>query len=219
MIYRKLFLFLPLLLILLLCQYPQSQALESGYSQYGNFVVDYSHLNGDEAKKEADAYFIKAFDSPTQAEQERFYRLAMHSYFVLSKVYPDDYYAYVQIARIHDERGEEKLAKKNYFHAFNLDKNNPYTNFYFAEYHVKRAMYHKALKYYLIAYNNGYKDNYITNVKLANLYEKLGDLKKSKEFYEKSYNINSNEGDIKEKIQSLESLNYENSDYYHSIRE
>ena len=80
-------------------------------------------------------------------------------------------------------------------------------------------MYNKALKYYLIAYNNGYRDNYVTNLKLAELYEKLGDLKKSKELYEKLNGINPADSAIQEKIQNLNELDYENSEYYHFIRE
>lgn len=218
-IYRKIFLILPLLLIIQLCQYPPSFASDSGYSRYSNRVFDTDALNGAELRKEADEYFVKAFDSPTEDEQIKNYQLAMQKYFLLSKAEPYNYYPYVQMARIHDERGEEKLAKKNYFHALNLDKNNPYTNFYFGEYHVKRNRYERGLKYYLIAYNNGYKDNYVTNLKLAHLYEKLGDLKKSEELYVKLNELNPGDSEIQEKIQSFEMLDYEQSGYYHSIRE
>ena len=71
----------------------------------------------------------------------------------------------------------------------------------------------------MTAYNNGYKDNYVTNLKLAWLYEKLGDLKKSKEFYEKSYKLNPDAAELRDKIHSLRSLNYDKTEYYHSIRE
>ena len=71
----------------------------------------------------------------------------------------------------------------------------------------------------MTAYNNGYKDNYITNVKLARLYEKLGDLKKAKEFYENSCKLNPKAKDLQDKINSIQSLHYEQTEYYHSIRE
>ena len=138
---------------------------------------------------------------------------------MLSKVYPADYYAYVQMARINDEKGNDILAKNYYNKAFNLDKRNPYTNFYFAEYNIKRGRFHKALKYYLTAYNNGYKNNYVTNLKLAELYEKLGDMEKAQNFYEASYKIDPAAGNLIDKIESIKALDYENHEYYHRIRE
>ena len=104
MIYRGKFLVsFPLVLMLVFCQYPPSYALDSGYSQYGNFVVDYSGMNGERLRKEGDEYFVKAYDSPTESEQEQYYIQALHKYYILSQVYPADYYAYVQLARINDE--------------------------------------------------------------------------------------------------------------------
>lgn len=216
----KFFLSFPLvLLILVFCQYPPSCATDSGYSQYGNFVVDYTGINGERIRKEGDEYFVKAYDSPTESEQEKYYIKALHKYYILSQVYPADYYAYVQLARINDERDNDTLAKRYYYHAFNLDKHNPYTNFYFAEFHVKRGKFHKALKYYLEAYNNGYKENYVTNLKLAELYEKLGDMEKAISFYESAYKLDPGAGNLVNKINSIKSLNYKNHEYYHRIRE
>ncbi len=219
MICRKYFLVLPLVLICFLFGYPPSIAADGGYSGYKNHAADFSGLNADVIRKQGDEYFVKAYDSEVDADKKKFYRLAMNKYYVLSQIYPGDYYAYAQMARINDERAEDRFAKKNFSQAFNLDKYNPYTNFYYAEYNIKRERYHEALKYYLTAYNNGYKDNYITNFKIAVLYEKLGDLKKSKEFYENSYKLNPEANDLRDKINSIQSLNYEQTEYYHSIRE
>lgn len=199
--------------------YPQSTFAESGYSVCNDLFVDYSFVNGAQTRKEADALFVKAYDSPTEEEKEKNYQKALQKYFVLTKAYPNDSYAYTQIARIHAEKDEEKLAKKYFFHASNLESTNPYMNYYFGEYYLKRADFTKALKFYLKSYNNGYQNNYYTNLKLANIYEKLGDLKKSMQFYQKAYSINPNDTEIYEKIQSIGSLNYEQSEYYHSIRE
>ena len=209
----------PLIFMILLCQYPPSFASDSGYSRYGNFVVDYSMLSGEKLRREGDEYFVKGYDSPTKGEQDNNYQTAMQKYYMLSKVYPADYYAYVQMARINDEKGNDILAKNYYNKAFNLDKRNPYTNFYFAEYNIKRGRFHKALKYYLTAYNNGYKNNYVTNLKLAELYEKLGDMEKAQNFYEASYKIDPAAGNLIDKIESIKALDYENHEYYHRIRE
>jgi len=218
MISRRLFTVLSLLLLMFCSQYPPSYA-GSGYLSAEENKVYLSTLDFETTRREADTYFIRGYDSHTPVEQEKYYILAMQKYFILTLLAPNDYYGYVQMARIHDLRKEDSLAKKDYAFAYNLDKLNPYTNFYYGEYYSKRARYHKALKYYLTAYNNGYEENYITITKLAWLYEKLGDLKKSREMYEKSYAMNPSAGDLGQKIRSIDSENYENTGYYQLIRE
>ena len=59
----------------------------------------------------------------------------------------------------------------------------------------------------------------MTNLKLAELYEKLGDLKKSEELYKKADEISPGDLSIQTKINDLDLLNYEKSEYYHTIRE
>lgn len=218
MIYRKLFAVLSLLLLLIFIQYPPSFA-DSGYLSAEENKVYLTTLDFATVRAEADAAFVRGYDSPTEFEQEKYYTLAMQKYFMLTLLAPGDYYGYVQMARIHDLRKEESSAKKDYAFAYNLDKKNPYTNFYYGEYYSKRARYQKALKYYLTAYNNGYDNNYVTISRLAWLYEKLGDLKKSREMYEKSYNLNPYASEIGSKIRSIDSEVYDSKGYYQSIRE
>jgi len=220
MIFRKkLLVFIPLCLIVFLSQYLLQALAGSGYPASENKQGNYSEFEADTVRKEADDLFIKAFDSTSASERDKYYSLSLVKYYILSKIKPLDFYACAQMARIYDNQGNDRLAKKNYYMSFNLDRYNPYSNFYFGEYHLKRKMYYKALKYYLIAYNNGYKDNFVTNLKLAGLYEKLGDLKKSKELYAKAYKLNPEATDLKTKIQDINSSNYEKSEYYHLIRE
>jgi len=218
MICRKIPQVLSLLLLMIFVSYPPSFA-DSGYLNAEENKLYLSTLNFDKVRKEADTYFIKGYDSPTQQEQEKYYILAMQKYYILTLLAPGDYYGYVQMARIHDQRKEDSLAKADYTFAYNLDKLNPYTNFYYGEFYTKRARYHKALKYYLTAYNNGYEENYVTITKLAWLYEKLGDLKKSQEMYEKSYAMDPSSSELGSKIRSLDSEHYEDTGYYQLIRE
>ncbi len=200
-------------------QYPPSCALDRGYSRPEAKREDFSSYNPVAVREEADEFFVKAYESLEPLEQRGFYGAAMKKYYILSQIYPADYYAFTQMARIQDNLLIDKLAKKNYYIAQNLDRYNPYTNFYMGEFHYKREMYYKALNYYLIAYNNGYGENYVTILKLAQLYEKLGDLKKAKEFYQKANSINSTVADLDGKIKSLENSGYDKSEYYHFIRE
>ena len=57
------------------------------------------------------------------------------------------------------------------------------------------------------------------NLKLAELYEKLGDISKAKKYYEDSYKIDPGAGNLVDKIESLNTLNYEDHEYYYRIRE
>ena len=218
MIYKKIFRVLPLFLIILIFS-GLSDIVCAGEHAVNSSYYSFSQDDAIKFRKQADDLFVQAFESEDSELKSKCYRAAMRKYYVLSQVFPYDYYAFAQMARINDERNEDVLARKNFFIAFNLDKYNPYTNFYIAEFYMKREMYYKALKYYLTAYNNGYKDNYVANFKLAVLFEKLGDLEKSKQFYKSSYEIDSEINELKRKISSLESLNYDKSEYYHLIRE
>ena len=49
--------------------------------------------------------------------------------------------------------------------------------------------------------------------------EKFADLVNAKKFYEVSYSMNPNNVELRQKIQSLNELNYDKSEYYHFIRE
>ena len=111
------------------------------------------------------------------------------------------------------------MAKEYFYKASNLNVNNPYANFYFGEFYFKRNDYKRALRYYNIAYNNGLNNRYDLNLRLATIYEKFADLVNAKKFYEVSYSMNPNNVELRQKIQSLNELNYDKSEYYHFIRE
>ena len=49
--------------------------------------------------------------------------------------------------------------------------------------------------------------------------EKFADLVNAKKFYEVSYSLNPKATELQQKIQSLNGLNYDKSEYYHFIRE
>ena len=116
------------------------------------------------------------------------------------------------------ETDHPRLAKEYFSKAINIEPDNPSANFYFGEFYYTRRDYNRALKYYRIAYNNGYSNKYDINIRLATINEKLADLINAKKFYEISYSIKP-DNKIQEKIQLLNELNYDKSEYYHIIRE
>ena len=143
----------------------------------------------------------------------------MSKYYLLTKIDYSQITPYIQLARIYDEKNNNRLAKEYFYKASNLDVNNPYANFYFGEFYFKRNDYKRALRYYNIAYNNGLNNRYDLNLRLATIYEKFADLVNAKKFYEVSYSMNPNNVELRQKIQSLNELNYDKSEYYHFIRE
>ena len=90
---------------------------------------------------------------------------------------------------------------------------------WFGEYYFKRRDFKRALKHYTIAYNNGYANNYDLNFRLATIYEKFADLMNAKKFYEATYSLKPEDTELQEKIQSINDMGYDKSEYYHLIRE
>ena len=221
MICKKLF---PSLLTAFLILLPAVSvfAVQSGNIEYNAAVklFDYTKLDKTPVINDADMYFDMALNLSDTKEKERFINLALGKYFLASKIAPEDRRTYVQMARLYDEMQKDTLAKSYFFHALNLGSNDPYTNFWFAEFYFKRRDFKRALTYYNKAYNSGYTDNYKLNLHLAEIYEKFADLSNALKFYRTTYSINPQDTKLQEKIQDIGSLNYESSEYYNNtIRE
>lgn len=204
-------------LFILSCSH--SYASQSGYLEYNSVLFDYSKLNAAAIQKEADEYFEKFITSSDELFKEQYLNAAMSKYYLITRIDYSQITPYIQLARIYDEKNNNRLAKEYFYKASNLDVNNPYANFYFGEFYFKRNDYKRALRYYNIAYNNGLNNRYDLNLRLATIYEKFADLVNAKKFYEVSYSMNPNNVELRQKIQSLNELNYDKSEYYHFIRE
>lgn len=196
-------------------------AVQSGNVEYNAAVklFDYATLDKTPVINDADMYFDIALNIRDPKEKKRFINLALGKYILASKISPEDQRTYVQMARLYDEMKKDTLAKSYFSHACNLETNDPYTNFWFAEFYFTRKDFKKALMYYNKAYNNGYADNYTLNLRLAEIYEKFADLSKALKFYGTTYSLNPQDTKLQEKIQAIGGLNYESSEYYNSIRE
>ena len=66
----------------------------------------------------------------------------------------------------------------------------------------------------MIAYDNGFDDHYQVSLRLAMIYEKLGDFKKAKKYYMITERLNPElqEG-VDQKIESFKKIYYSRSDY------
>lgn len=170
-------------------------------------------IDGAAVGAEADSYFYAGMQEEDKNLREAYFSQALAKYMLLLSVNPKDAAVYTQIGIIHDMLDHPKLAKEYLFKAVNLDYYNPFPNFYFGEHYYKIHEYNNALEYYKKAYDNGYRNEFVLNYKLAVIYEKLGDIAKAKQFYLAAYKLTSGKEEIKDKIDALDKIYYSKSDY------
>lgn len=206
------------LLTLLLLNANYSLATVSGRLEYNSVLFDYSKLDFNSIKKEADINFNNYIQTKNKTNKKKFLDIATNKYYILTKIDYSRIEPYVQLGRIYDYTNHTRLAKEYFSKAINIEPYNPSANFYFGEFYYTRRDYNRALKYYKIAYNNGFNNKYDINIRLATINEKLADLINAKKYYEISNSIKP-DSKIQEKIQLLNELNYDKSEYYHIIRE
>jgi len=189
-------------------------SIEKASVKYDEDLIDYKVLDGGQILAEADSYFEKY----EQTLNKKYLSTALGKYYILTKIYPVDMYSNVQLARGYDFANLDRLAKEYFSVGYDINKKDPYLNFYHGEFYLRRKDYKRALRYYKVAYNNGYSDYYDLNVKIATIYEKFADLKNAQYYYEKAYSMNPQSSYLKDKALQIQSLNYDKSEYYNSIR-
>ena len=205
------------LLIITICA-DRSFAQQSGHIEYNSALFDYSKLNVSKLKKDADLYFDMFNKTKSKKEKNLYLNAAQNKYYIITKAEPSNIEAYAQLGRIYGIKNRPRLAKEYFFKATNINAYDPFANFYFGEFYFNKQDYKRALKHYNIAYNNGYNTRYELNLRLATIYEKFADLINAKKFYEVLYSMKP-DAEIQKKIQLLNELNYDKSEYYHIIRE
>lgn len=216
---KNIFIILGIFVITSFCN-AQVFGLQKGSLEYLENRFDYSQLDPNELIQAGDSYFEQALTAKNKRTREKLFRYAMAKYFLTSKADSKNAYTYVQMGRIYDNTDKDRYAKESFYKATNLEYRNPYANFYFGEYYFKRRDYNRALTYYLRSYENGFENNFELNFRLAVIYEKLGDLVNAKSFYNKSYEMNPEKAaEYQQKLQQIDGLNYDKSEYYYIIRE
>ena len=147
-------------------------------------------INKEAIEKEADEYFYKGMDNQDITTKEAYLMKALEKYMLLLDYNMFDAVSSTQVAIIHDMLGNNDTALEYFKRAVNLENLNPFANFYFAEYYFYRKNYRNALKYYLVAYENGFGDSYQTSLKIATIYEKFGDFEEAKRYYRIAQRLN-----------------------------
>lgn len=199
---------------------------ENAYLEYNGY--QYEFRPGDDAKFIKNANKNLALADKAKVPQEKVFYLqeAMRYYFLLSQIKPDSIEAQIGLGRVYDGLKLDKFAKKHFFKAINLDSKNPKATFYFGDFYFNRAEYINALYYYKESHKFGYAKNYSLNYNLGVIYEKLADIESAIKYYSAAaklsagglgnppYSLNIKDSELKNKIRSLESINYFQSQYY-----
>ena len=208
--YLKLFVFL---LITFLSTSP-AFSVKSGGVEYHDYLFNYSNIQSEPIKLEADKWLNQALKMNDSFEKEELLHKAMKNYYILLKIYPDNVEYLNKRGLIYDILDRNLLARSFFSRALNIDKNNPETNYLVGDYFYKRRDFKRALKYFSVALENGF-NNYDIKYKLAIIYEKLGDLCNAKRFYQEAFDLDNSQTFLLDKIQTIPE---ENEEYHGTIR-
>ncbi len=192
-----------------------SSAIEKASVKYDVDLIDYKKLNSQVILNEADNFF----EQYLVTKDKKYLSTAMGKYYILTQIHPVDMYPTVQLARTYDFANLDRIAKGYFSNGYDINKKDPYLNYHHAEFYFRRNDFKRALRYYKVACNNGYANNYDLNYKIATIYEKFADLKNALYYYEKAYSLNPENILLKEKSMLIRSLDYDKSEYYKTIRE
>lgn len=199
--------------------YDAAAAVEFGEVNYNDAYIDYSKIDKASTQNLADYYFQKALATQNNSQKKEFLQKASGEYFILTRLEPDNIYPLVQLARVYDYEKQNSYSKAYFFRALKIDKKNALTNYYFGEFYYTREDYTRALYYYNTAFENGYQETFNVLIKMAVMYEKLGDLLRANQYYKKAFLIQPNNTILPEKIREIESLKYKNTGYYNKRKE
>lgn len=192
--------------------------MEFGSVHYKDAFIDYSKINKESTLELADFYFNKALNAEDKEEKNALLQKASGEYFILTRIDPKNLYAIVQMARVYDYENQNSYAKAYFFKALKIDKTNASTNYYFGDFYFSRDDYKRALYFYNTAFENGYKENFDVLIKMATMYEKLGDLLRANQYYKKAFLIKPDDPELPDKIREIEGLRYRNTGYYNKRR-
>ena len=187
---------------------------ESGGVEYHDYLFDYSHLDPEPLKSEADLWLSQAIGEQNINVKNDLLHQAMKNYYILLKISPGDVDVLNKRALIYDIQDKNLLARSFFSRSLNIEKDNPETNYLVGDYFFKRRDFKRALRYFSAAYENGYS-GFDINYKLAVVYEKLGDLCNAKHFYQEAYSFDESKSEILDKIQNIPE---ENEEYHGTIR-
>jgi tetratricopeptide (TPR) repeat protein len=170
-------------------------------------------INISEVIKDADKKFAIC-EKDVKSCDEKILEDARNNYYLATTIDKGSIYPVIQLARIYDIQKKDRYAKSYFSRALAIDYKNTNANYYFGNYFYTRKNYRKALKLYRHAFKYGMQETPENLGKMADIYEKLGDLARANTYYKKLFLTNPNDSDTPDKIRELEDIKYQNTGYY-----
>ena len=125
--------------------------------------------------------------------------------------------SYLGMGKIFVEKNMYANAKKYLYRALSINKNDAFTNYYLAILAYVNEEYVKALDLFKIAYDNGLSNNYDVNLKLATIYEKVGDFELAKNFYSTAMTLKTSDNSFQNNIQNINELELNKNKYFENL--
>ena len=164
--------------------------------------------------EDADLYFNFALNESDEKMRSEYFNMAQQKYSLLAASRYDDIHSVVQLGRICGMQKQNKNAKSYFFRALGIDYQNPDANYYLADLYYENKDYWNALKYYRKALDGGKDEDAQGLYRMAEIFEKFGDLKRANICYKKAFLLNPADENIPDKIREIEALNYNPKGYY-----
>ncbi|MBR1461386.1 tetratricopeptide repeat protein [bacterium] len=198
----------------LCCNCDFACAVEYGSVSSENSIIDYDAINTEKMLEDADLYFNFALNESDEKMRSEYFNMAQQKYSLLAASRYDDIHSVVQLGRICGMQKQNKNAKSYFFRALGIDYQNPDANYYLADLYYENKDYRNALKYYRKALDGGKDEDAQGLYRMAEIFEKFGDLKRANICYKKAFLLNPADENIPDKIREIEALNYNPKGYY-----
>lgn len=184
--------------------------------QYGKASIsaDYSKADIEAVYKKAEQNFNLALIENDKEKQKLYLREASTNYYIVTEVQHNNIDAIIKLARTYGMQDRYKLAKSYFFKALGINSVNVDANYYFGEFYYNQKEYRMALNYYRKAFEYGLKENSQNLARMAEVYEKLGDLQRANLYYKLTFLQNPQDNEIADKIREIEGIKYQKSGYY-----
>lgn len=207
---------LTILILIMLVGYniPAFCAVKGGVEY--SIPIDYKNLNEDELSIKARKYYFNATklkDGEINSDMTN----ALFLYNVLQNKNPENIDYILRAGILYDKLGKDRHAKGAFSKAIAINSEDCQSYYYLGEFYYKREMYRKALRYYNESYKRNNESNYDMLVRIADIYEKLGDSKSALKYLNDAVKINPN-SEIENKIKRVESQDLVNKEYYSNTR-
>ena len=186
-------------------------SIEYGQVDNSSVYIDSSKIDKDYMLQQGDLLYTKALTENDPIKLKELVIGAKSAYNTVLLVDKRNLHAISMLAKIHKLSNNDRYAKLYYMRALGINPNDPSTNYYLGDFYYDKGDYRSALKYYKTAFANGLNENNKNMQKMANIYEKLGDLQRANLYYKKMFLINPSSQALPDKIRELEELK---SQYY-----